>query len=186
LEPHPIKYNPEIISNLKSNSFPVQVNQEAAIQIFASNNDARDHLLIVLNPFCPPCKKAFRDLEKLMVEARRDDLQVRIMFSVDTEKEENTDKLKVCQYAVHTYLHSNNKQSDMRSFLQKWYLDEDRSVSGFDGPEIPDSDLDDVNRVLLSQRAWIVSHKINFTPTIILNNIILPKGYSVEDVTYLL
>jgi len=121
-----------------------------------------------------------------MVEARRDDLQVRIMFSVDTEKEENTDKLKVCQYAVHTYLHSNNKQSDMRSFLQKWYLDEDRSVSGFDGPEIPDSDLDDVNRVLLSQRACIVSHKINFTPTIILNNIILPKGYSVEDVTYLL
>ena len=85
------------------------------------------------------------------------------------------------------FLQVNGDQHKFRKILTHWYVRE-KSIYKFIDFTNPITNFvfAKADQLLLAQRNWLDSVKILHTPSIIVDGIILPKGYSVEDIEFLL
>ncbi len=182
-----VKYDPKVIDQLKSNPDPVLVPEDIGFKIFGNSNRAKKHICIVLSPFCPPCRIAYSHLDKLLLESREDEIEVRIVLFTDSVDKKETKTYDVCQKMASYFLQVNGDQHKFRKILTHWYVRE-KSIYKFIDFTNPITNFvfAKADQLLLAQRNWLDSVKILHTPSIIVDGIILPKGYSVEDIEFLL
>ena len=181
-----IKYNPDLLKSFKKEECATSAEDIAAIHIFGNKKKYENRLLVVVSPFCPPCKSAFQELKKLMIPSRKDDLSVYIIFSIDTNEERGTKKLEIAQKILHTYLFSTDSMKETLDLLISWYQTSDGNTDLFDRIIISDDRFSKINMILDAQRQWVISLDLRYTPAIVFNDQVLPKGYTVEDINYLI
>ncbi len=121
-----------------------------------------------------------------MIPSRKDDLSVYIIFSIDTNEERGTKKLEIAQKILHTYLFSTDSMKETLDLLISWYQTSDGNTDLFDRIIISDDRFSKINMILDAQRQWVISLDLRYTPAIVFNDQVLPKGYTVEDINYLI
>ena len=157
------------------------------LKIFGESDFPQKRIFIVLSAFCPPCKKAYYKLDKLMLDSRKEDIEVNIVFSVDPIKEKGSKSYKVCQEIASYFLQTTGEKDQFKEILKHWFVKE-KPISDY--PDIcksySEAILEEVAQILSNQRKWVKSNNINYTPAIILDGYLLPKGYSMEDIEFML
>lgn len=181
------KYNPELVNKIIFNLNHISLPERISFKIFGNSDSPKNRIFVVLSPFCPPCRKAYRELERLMLDSRKEDIEVNIVFAVDTTAEKSSKSYNVCQEIASYFLQTIGEEYQFREILRHWFIKE-KAISDY--PDIHKSYsktiLEEADQILTNQRKWIKSNYINYTPAIIFNNYLLPRGYSVEDIEFML
>ena len=92
-----------------------------------------------------------------------------------------SDAYKVAKRIISLYLFIG--QETALKAMEDWY-DENNPKTYTDWSAIYPVENDNVDDILALQRHWCEDNKIEFTPTIIINEKQLPKYYQVSDLKY--
>jgi hypothetical protein len=142
------------------------------------NPNAQQVLTIVSSPTCPPCARAHVLLKQWL--ARRDDLQVQIVFAVP----DNLQDVRV-QTATHILaLYQENPVAACEA-LHSWFAEEHRDYKSW-ANRYPVEAATLINTPLPRHRDWCQRAAVSVTPTILLNGQLLPELYRLEDIQYFL
>lgn len=141
------------------------------------NPAARQVITVVTSPTCPPCVGAHETLKQWL--ARRDDLQVQIVFAVpDNPQDVRT------QVATHLLALYQQSPAMAEAALHDWYAHRQQAYGPW-ATRYPATER--VEGVPLAQHhTWGRQAKIMGTPTILLNGQLLPDLYRLEDIQYFL
>ena len=166
-----IKNNPEIFEVLLQQQTRVATTPfENDLQI--GNSEASLKVIIVSNPYCPPCVKAHEILYNL---TKRIEMSLTVRFVV--YKNNNKDDV---QQAVDYILQLLTKKptSYKAMVLNDWY--KLRSLEKF-MKEYPLNDNTNIQDQLEELEKWTQENRLTATPTIFINGYKIPKGYDLFD-----
>lgn len=174
---------------IKKNSsiFKEQLNKSQTIECFQSNytpnygNKDNDAILtIVMNIHCTPCIKAHSDLMELF-SLFPGKLKIHILFTGNLT-DENDSRNEISLYLLHvfnqfgtavfekelsTILNSSTNKKSVRNYIFQTYRE-------------------DIKNDYYNCLEWLQTNRISETPTILLNNKILPSIYQISDLKYFL
>jgi protein-disulfide isomerase len=141
---------------------------------------AKNKLLKICNPYCNPCAKSHRDIEKLL--SIYADIQVQIIFTVSSAPND-----KRAMPVRHLLAIAEKKDQEvLKQALNDWYNAPQKNYDVFSAKypyykdlQLQDSKIEAMNR-------WTEEKEIHFTPTIFLNGHQLPDIYSIDNIKYFL
>lgn len=139
----------------------------------------RTVVTLISNPFCKPCADAHQQVEKWLLQ--RDDVKLQIIFATGDGKDER--KIKVAKHLI--ALSQQREQELAFKALSDWYQNIFPNFEAFAKHYPVDYD-NNQDRILDAHRLWCLNAKIDYTPTIIINNHILEHPYQIADAMYLL
>ena len=146
--------------------------------IIWGNINAPIRLSVVTNPYCQPCAKMHKRLEKLH-DIAGDRLSIQYFFIAF-----NDDLKKANETLTAIYL-----KNDINKFLKimdEWYESGKFHWDDFKRKYDYDTQEECVMRCVGHQDNWLELNKIHATPTILVNGYKLPYNYKVEDLVYFL
>jgi len=141
------------------------------------NPDAPLQILVACNPYCGPCAKAHKVLHELV---QRNDIGLTVRFVIKTGNKEDK-KLQAVEYILQLCKGSSNEYK--RKVLYDWY--EWMDMEKFKNSYHLNKDQD-VKESLEFLEKWSGESKIQFTPTIFINDFEMPKQYKVDDLSGLI
>ena len=147
-------------------------------EISLGNRNAPIEIILVTNPFCYYCKKAHRDIDRILRKAK-DKVKVIIRFTVDVEKKE-ADLYKITSRLIEIYklegdtacLHALEEIYKEEVDYKKWIQANDKGINK------------NYDSTLRQQYEWAQANGINFTPALYLNQKAYPKEYDRTDLLY--
>jgi uncharacterized membrane protein/thiol-disulfide isomerase/thioredoxin len=145
------------------------------ISLLLGNLESEKVLTFVSNPYCSPCKKAYKILQEWLLVK---DIQIRIIYADATFEHEPKTKV------VHHFLalkHQNNN-AKVEEALNFWYnldyQDYEKLASSF-----PISHFDS-SQIRFKQNEWCLNAQVEYTPAIFINGYKLPNLFQLEDIIY--
>ncbi|SDP99144.1 Peptidase C39 family protein [Mucilaginibacter sp. OK268] len=168
-----LKYRHDVFGFLMA-SQPLVNTPDVTQCINWGNGQSKNHLLIVTNLYCEPCKKSYLQLKQWLL--LNPDTTVSLIFSGDL-------KDPVVKYFMAIW--RNLAVDVFLETLLAWF--KSGEIKDFRlADSISPSQLDGINELLKYQQQWIKEAGIERTPAIFLNGRKLPDEYSLEDTKYLI
>lgn len=163
-----IKRNPEVFKYLLTRSTSTAI-ESTENSLLAGNPQASITITAFLSLNCTPCVKAFNKLADLL--SKSNDFKVNFVLSEHGLKNA-LDKLH--------YVNTEKGSDHFLNMLKHWYTAPDKSTDLFSLPSdyTAASDFSQIHRELF------IKHRIQHTPTIIIQGYPLPKSYGIEDLFY--
>lgn len=171
------KSNREIFDFLASGSRKITSTPEG-LGIFLKGESSKYHVLKVCNPYCEPCAKTHPLLEELY-EAGNIDLQILFLAGGNDEVKMNTVRHLMG-------IASKGDAAYTRQALDDWYLPKEKDYTSFASKYPLNGEFKKQEDIIAKMEAWCEVEQITHTPTIFINGYMLPEGYSVEDLKYVL
>jgi uncharacterized membrane protein len=134
-------------------------------------------ITVISKPTCLPCAEAHKALEDLL--EHRNDLQIRQIFLVPDDRDSESTRVASTLLSMH----QDGLTEEFKQAQNAWYENMDYSVWS---ATYPARSSEETERLILQQRQWCLTHKINKTPTIIVNGHALPEVYTASMLQYLL
>jgi len=169
------KYNSGLFQRALSEQPAFDLPDEAHA-IVLGNKAAKRIITMVSNPFCPPCSKAHQTLDEWL--SKRNDLQLRIVFSTDNNQQEPKNKV-----VRHLMALNQQNQELIGLALHDWYKQERKDYDTWARLH-PVKEEPVIDLSLEKQREWCRMAEVAFTPTILINRHRLPSLYRLEDLEY--
>jgi hypothetical protein len=175
-----LKYNRNIFSAAVKQSPPIGSPDES-FAIVLGNRLSTHIITIVGSPFCKPCARAYRQIDKALDTNK--DLQVRFVFA-GNHITLNNESMAVRRHFMSLRNLSDGGQT-IKSALADWYTNEAKNYN-YIAKKFPISICDNANSLLASQQSWVSLHSIYATPTILINGYRMPLVYQMDELKYML
>lgn len=171
------KFNSDLFHKLLNDQISYVIPNELH-NIQLGNSNAVTIITIVSNPFCGPCAKAHKILEKL--SRSRDDISVNVIIA-NLDKEDDNATI----FSRHLSALNTKDANVIQSALNDWF---ERKVKSLDEwmAKYPVNPSFSLSYVTKQQKKWCNEAGIEVTPTVFINGYKLPEAYSVTDLKYLL
>jgi len=170
-----IKANEIIFRTLLTKQPYYEVNN-ADSQIILGNSDAQLVISILTNPFCNPCAKMHKQIEKFLRDTNRKAC-VQYLFSSFNSNLEFANK-----YLIATYLEK--EQIEFERIISKWFEKGKLLKEAF----FKDLHLNmmnpDIEVEFQKHEAWKIKMHFMFTPIVLVNGYRLPEIYKIDDLIY--
>jgi len=145
-------------------------------QILFGNPDANLQITILTNPFCNPCAKMHKRVEKFLQDTKRN-VCIQYIFSSFTPDLDFANK-----YLIAAYLQK--EQSEFERIIADWFEKGKPLKEAF----FNDLQLDMTNPAIETEfqkhEAWKEKTQLRATPTILVAGYKLPDHYKIEDLRY--
>lgn len=172
------KYNTELFNKLLSEQ-PKYAIPDEEWSIVLGNIESNNIIIMVTNPYCPPCAKTHKLLDELLEQ--RNDIQARIVFTAS-----NRDKDIKTPVSRHLMaLQDLPNKSILRKALHDWYEQKQKNYDAW--AKIYPVHLNEVEYYKIDkQKDWCQMAEVTVTPTLLLNGYRLPQLYQLPDLKYML
>lgn len=142
------------------------------------NKDSKIHITILSNPHCNPCAKMHKRVESLL-ESYGDKLCVQYIFTSFNEELEES-----CRFLIASYLQLDTIMS--QTILHQWFDGEKDNAKDYISIIPVDIRVKEAEEELEKHWQWRTRTGITATPTILVNGYLLPDGYDIEDLPFLI
>jgi protein-disulfide isomerase len=142
------------------------------------NLNADNTIIEVCNPYCGPCAKAHKEIDKLL--ENNNNLKVQLLFNATNEP---GDKLA----APVKHLLAINAKGDAfetRRALDEWWQAEKKDYEVFADKYKMNGEINRQGEKIEAMNNWCKAMEITFTPTIFINGYQLPELYGIDDLKY--
>ena len=154
---------------------------EADSQVLFGNPNANLVISILTNPFCNPCARMHKRVEKLLQETNRN-LCVQYLFSSFQPDLEFAVKYLIAAYFKHC--HGGLDPSSSEQIISDWFEKGKPLKEAF----FENMQLDITNPAVEAEfqkhNAWKEKTQLRATPTVLVNGYKLPDNYKIEDLKY--
>lgn len=174
-----IKFNTDIYTTLLKKQKKVNIPIEG-LGIDIGSLTGKNTLIKVCNPYCGPCSKAHRKIEKLLEQFP--DLKVKILFKIVNE--EHSPSQKVVRHLL--AITDSTTEEFRKKVLNDWYIPDSKDYDEFSRKHPVNGELLNQSDKIEAMDKWCRTMEITYTPTIFINGYQLPDAYSIEDLQYFL
>lgn len=173
-----LKHNPQIFHALLDKQD--KVTDPNGLGIMIGNPDAQYKITKVCNPYCGPCAEAHPVIEELL--KTNSNIQLEIIFAAsETDINEPNGPIKHLLAIA-----DKNDPLLTANALDDWYNAPKKNYEAFAEKYGLGEDFERQNKRIESMIDWCKKSKISYTPTIFINNNLIPELYSVNDLKYFL
>jgi len=170
-----VKANEEVFRTLLTQQPRYEVSKDDS-QILFGNPDAPLFISILTNPFCNPCAKMHKRVEKFLRDTNRK-VCIQYLFSSFNDDLEFANR-----YLIAAYLEK--EQREFERIIAEWFQKGKPLKEMF----FHDMQLDMMNSAIeiefQKHEAWKEKTQLRATPTILVNGYKLPDNYKIEDLRY--
>lgn len=141
--------------------------------IVLGNAESNRCITVISNPFCIPCTKAHKTVEKILMN--NPDIAVRYIFSAH-----KPELREAAVYLIASYFKKGP------SAIEEWFnlkIDERKSLIRTSGEGGENAQAIEE---LSHHRAFVEKYRIRWTPTVLIDGYMKPTSYTIEDVEYIL
>lgn len=171
-----LKSNKEVFDNLLLNSKGISRSNENIGLNFVKNG-AKNEVLKICNPYCPPCSRAHPVLHKMLTKGR---ISLRIIF---TSRPDINNDYNLPSY--HFMALKEEKPEILLEAIDFWYTLKEKKYELLSN-KYPVTSLDKYNHQVEKMFNWCYEEKIDSTPTLFINGKQLPNLYDISDLNILL
>ncbi|MHA7056874.1 vitamin K epoxide reductase family protein [Aquimarina sp. M1] len=168
-----LKNNPNVFLGLLQGSKKMTYNS-GGLGITVGDDKAPYKVTKVCNPYCPPCAAAHPILEGLV---HRGLVQLQVIFTsspdIDNKRALPTRHLMA--------LAAKNDKILIHKALDDWYLAKEKNYKSYAQQYPLNGGIAAQTDAIKAMRDWCDQEHVTHTPTIYINNHILPKEYTVDD-----
>lgn len=144
-------------------------------EIILGNNDAKNTILIVMNPYCPSCGREYEHILSLL-EKKPSYAKIIIRFiGYGDDRRYYTSLMLICQYL--------NSPNTFNIILKEWF--KIKNVNQFVN-KYPITHNKLAESIIQEQFLWCEKSNIDSTPTTFINDKKLNSNYSISKIEYLL
>ncbi|MEE1946970.1 vitamin K epoxide reductase family protein [Pedobacter sp. KR3-3] len=174
-----LKYNKKIFKAALKADPPIEMPETHFSFVLGSTHPA--HVIaIVLSPFCPPCIKAYKQVENALNSMKN--LQVRIVFGGNYEKP-NDQIINILRHFI--ALRTKNDPLLTKNAFFDWFNGMNQNQSAW-LKKYPVDITPETDAVLAQHRNWVKRHQIQETPTFFINGYKMPLQYQLNELKYML
>ena len=169
---------PDIFTDLLSKSETIDYHPFEH-EVHIGNPDAPYQLLIGVSPHCNHCELLFEKLESILLPFP-DRIGVTIRFALCVK--EDAHFLQWSKYLLSASFFKDQKA--LRTLIQDWYINRTSGVDTWaqkNDLQAPDK-IPDIETLIREHRSWCKEMGLIATPFVAINNHILPKGFSYNDI----
>ena len=145
-------------------------------QILFGNPDAGLQITILTNPFCNPCAKMHKRVEKFLQDTKRN-VCIQYIFSSFTPDLDFANK-----YLIAAYLEK--EQSEFERIIAEWFEKGKSLKEAFFTDLHLDISNPEVEAEFHQHEAWKEKSQLRATPTILVAGYKLPDHYKIEDLRF--
>ena len=172
------KYNAELF-NIQLKAQPKYALPDEEWSIALGNLEANNVIIMVTNPYCPPCTKTHKILDELL--SQNVDIRARIIFTANNS---DTDiKTPVSRHMM--ALSDLPDKTIIRKAIYDWYEQKKKSYEVWAKAypvEIKETAFYKIDK----QKEWCNLAEVTATPTLLLNGYRLPEFYQLPDLKYMM
>jgi uncharacterized membrane protein len=173
-----LKHDPDIFNTLLAKQKSTY--DTPPIGIILGNPTGKHKIIKVCNPYCSPCARAHKPLEKLLES--NPNIQLQIIFSSTSDVADRR-RLPVSHLLA---IAKEGNEDTTKKALGDWYLKVNRGYEEFSRNYPITEMLELQNPKIDEMLAWTEENKISFTPTIFVNGKQLPERYTINDLKFIL
>jgi len=146
-------------------------------------NNASVDLIFITNPYCKHCKNTYDEIKKIYY-LYPEKININIFFNCKYNNESEKSKELFRNLISLTKSYNLDNFFSAMDFFYDTNKDVDKWLNKYKNNELNNSHLDNV---ILSQSEWSKRNNINFTPGLVVNSHLYPKGhYGSEDLPFLI
>lgn len=147
-------------------------------RIIFGNKDSKMRITILSNPHCNPCAKMHKRVESLLKD-HGDKLCVQYIFTSFNEELEESNR-----FLIASYLQQDTQTA--QTVFQQWFDGEKDNAKDYISTITLDLFIKETEMEMKRHRQWRNRAGITATPTILVNGYLLPDGYEIEDLPFLI
>jgi len=170
-----IKADEAVFKTLLAQQTRYEVSQ-ADSQIHFGNPNAPLKITVFTNPFCNPCARMHKRVEKILKDTKRE-IYIQYIFSSFQPDLDFANK-----YLIAAYLEK--EQREFERIIGDWF-EKGKPLKEvfFDGLHL-NLDNPDIETEFQKHESWKEKTQLRATPTILVNGYKLPDNYKIEDLRY--
>ncbi|MEC4047853.1 thioredoxin domain-containing protein [Flavobacterium sp. SUN046] len=144
------------------------------------NKEAKFKLTLLLSPSCGHCHSAFEQAIKL-VGRFPEKVSLRILFNINVDNVDNPYRVIV----QHLMVLNKKRNDEVYAAISDWHIHKMAIKEWVDkwGDNFRTESIDEELR---KQYHWALKNNFNYTPVIIINDKLIPSGYTIEELHYFL
>ena len=170
-----IKANEAVFKTLLTQQPSYEVDKSDS-QIHFGNSDANLQITILTNPFCNPCAKMHKRVEKMLKDTKRN-VCIQYIFSSFSPDLDFANK-----YLIAAYLEK--EQNEFERIITGWFeKGKPLREAFFDNLHL-NMDNPEIEAEFQKHEAWKEKTRLRATPTILVNGYKLPENYKIEDLRH--
>ena len=174
-----LQYNPEVFNTLLIQE-PQAPYGWQYLGIDLGNQNAKNTIIKICNPYCTPCDKAHLRLEGIL--SNNDDVKLKIIYIT-----RNNDYDPGRNIVKHLLAIADKKDGiKTKKALDDWYTNVGKDYKKFSNIYPVNEELNQQNIKIEGMSHWCNIADITHTPTIFVNGYRLPENYKIEDLKYIL
>ena len=170
-----MKANEEVFRTLLTQQPYYEVSRSDS-QILFGNRDAQLKVSILTNPFCNPCARIHKRVEKILKDTKRE-ISIQYIFSSF-----HPDLNFANKYLIAIYLEK--EQQEFERIIADWF----EKGKALRDDYFKDMNLDmenpEIEIEFQKHEEWRKKTQLRATPTVLVNGYQLPENYKVEDLRY--
>jgi len=171
-----LKANEEVFKTMLTQQPYYEVSKADSLILFG-NFDAQLQITILTNPFCNPCARMHKRVEKILKDTKREVCIQYILSSFSPDLEFAN------KYLIAAYLQK--KQSEFERIIAGWFEKGKPLKEAFFRDMQLDMTSSEVEAEFQKHEAWREKTQLRATPTVLVNGYKLPDNYKIEDLRYL-
>lgn len=172
-----LRFNRFVAGSLIENSRYYEVSTKDSYIIFG-NREALLHITIVSNPYCKPCARAHKQIDRLL-NLYGNDICVQYIFVVFNERLKDS-----CRYLISRYNRSSLYK--VQQDYTEWYIEQNDSHATILKNHADEFHSEEIEQELQRHLNWCEKNSIISTPTILINGYLLPEEYDIQDLDMLI
>lgn len=176
------KKSESVFHSLLSNQ-PKVLDEKLPYEFEKGSNDALLTLIMVSDPMCKYCIEMHRVIEDLW-QKNKTNIKIIFRFSVNANKTDSV-SYRFLEHLIKLQIYNPNKES--LHALKDWFLLKNHKDARHWKEKYPithNYNNENINSILKKHRTWFTKSSIKHSPTIVLNGKIIPKEFSIQDISY--
>lgn len=173
--------NPDVFLGLQSKQQQYST-QPILGDLILGNTTSPNRLLVVVNPFCPPCAETHKHLDELF-QRNQEKLCIVIRFAIYAWSGDKDLKVLAVANIIQAFERATS-EIEKHSVLNYWFskMNLESFVQYFKTNVV----FDDYTQRIKSQSSWTMANNIRKTPTVIFNGRELSAKYHIQDLEELM
>jgi protein-disulfide isomerase len=172
-----LRQNPAVIEAILQQQKPLErLPNDMGIQL--GNRKARNSIVTVSNPYCPPCAKTHLELDELLEHG---DVKAQLLFTATPDP---SDKKAPPVEHLLAIAEEGNEQLT-RQALDDWYESEKKDYTDFAEKYRRNGEVKKQEPKVRTMAEWCKTENIKHTPTIYVNGRELPPQFNLSDLKYM-
>jgi len=173
-----LKYMPSVFKHLLG--FVKKIDDvPPSLGITFGNNKNKLTIIKVCNPYCGPCARAHGKIEEIINQAPN--VTIQTIFTSSTDPSDKS-ALPVKHFLA---IAAKGDEILTKKALNDWYSSKEKNYALFSEQyPISDMELSMQDKKVDEMLRWCMKVGINYTPTIFINNALLPDSYDLDDLKY--